>query len=100
MKSLKNLSDLDGVRVELSDYVNRAVFIYSVMKNETDKINLPESKEWEVKAAAERTTVYSEIIFDYLWMLKEKVDELSNMVDKLYDCDRRGSESDENQDYV
>lgn len=96
MKSLKNLSDLDGVRVELSDYVNRAVFIYSVMKNETDKINLPESKAWEVKAAAERTTVYSEIIFDYLWMLKEKVDELSNIVDELYDCDRRGSESDEN----
>lgn len=96
MKMFEKLSNLEDVRTQMSDYANRAVFIYSVMKNETDKINLYESEAWKVKATAERTAVYSEIIFDYLWMLKEKVDELSNMIEELYACDRRGSKSDEN----
>lgn len=92
----EKLSNLEEVHTQMNEYVNRAIFIYSVMKDETDKINLSESEAWRVKATAERTTVYSEIIFDYLWMLKEKVDELSNLVEDLYACDRKGSKSDEN----
>ena len=80
--------DMDDVTTRIGMHISHALLIDSVRTDEVSGVHPDTSGEIDVRYALRQTAEFSEIIFDYLHMLKQEAEELRGLVDELSICPR------------
>lgn len=83
-KKFNKYVDLDNAVGLLELYASRASLVNSVMTDETGNIDPQNCEDWRVRLCLARSIEFSEIIFDYLIMIKGEAEKLRVLVDELY----------------
>ena len=84
-KKFNKYADLDDVANRLELYVSRALLVGSVLSDEVNDIDIETEDACCVRNAMRRSVEVSEIIFDYLAMMKDETEELRGLVKELLD---------------
>ncbi len=82
---------LDDVSTRISMHVSRAMLVDSVRMNEEAFTDPETAKEYDLRNAMKRTVEFSEIIFDYLRVLRQEAEELRSLVDDLWESEKQNN---------
>ncbi|MGM9616283.1 hypothetical protein [Butyricicoccus sp.] len=80
--------DLDDVATRMELHSSRALFVHSVLREETDNVDPKTCQSWEASLTLARSNNFSEVIADYLCMLSAEAAELRTLVDEMHECMR------------
>ncbi|MDD6611345.1 MAG: hypothetical protein PUE91_03975 [Clostridiales bacterium] len=78
--------DLDDVATRIELHSLRALFIHSVLREETDEVDPKTCQSWEASCTLARSNNFSEVIADYLYMLSDEAAELRTLLDEMNEC--------------
>ena len=78
--------DLDDVATRIELHSSHALFICSVLREETDEVDPKTCQSWEASYTLERSNNFSEVIADYLYMLSDEAAELRTLLDEMHEC--------------
>ncbi|MDO5783440.1 MAG: hypothetical protein Q4P20_00090 [Eubacteriales bacterium] len=87
------LSSFDDVCARLEMHVERALFVHGDMTNETNEIDFDKDERWKLELVGRHTAMRAEIIFDYLWMMNNEIDELKELVQALQNQKKSGGQA-------
>lgn len=91
-----NLVDLDDVANRIDMHASRAVFILSIIQDETRKMNPETCEELDARMTLERYMRFSDVISDYLSILEDEATALCDLVETLFEDAKRKPPVDKN----
>lgn len=84
-KKFNKYADLDDVATRVALHLSRALLVCSVLADEAEEIDIETEDACCVRNTMRRSVEFSEIIFDYLAMMKDEIEELRGLVNELLD---------------
>ncbi len=79
--------ELNNLTSELSLKLERMRFICSEL---TDELNEKQNEEdfWRAVSAVRRATVRSDILFDYVLMIEDRIEQLAELIDRVREAEK------------
>lgn len=77
-------SNLEDVFIQLSSQIERAIFVHEETTEELEELDPEKTERWEIENIEQHTAVRLDILWDYLWMMKDQIVRLGEVQDALW----------------